>query len=59
MCLLYYTKSNSDRGWQYQHQYYHAYLKSKDICLSMSRKGNSLDNVMMESFFSILKSEIF
>lgn len=27
--------------------------------LSMSRKGNSPDNVMMESFFDILKSEMF
>lgn len=26
---------------------------------SMSRKGNSLDNGMMESFFGILKSEMF
>ena len=25
----------------------------------MSRKGNSLDNGMMESFFGILKSEMF
>lgn len=26
---------------------------------SMSRNGNSLDNGMMESFFGILKSEMF
>ena len=26
---------------------------------SMSQKGNSLDNGMMESFFGILKSEMF
>ena len=49
----------SDQGWQYQHQYYHQFLEDKGIQLSMSRKGNSPDNGMMESFFGILKSEIF
>ena len=33
--------------------------QSKGIQLSMSRKGNSPDNGMMESFFGILKSEMF
>ncbi|HGQ1669589.1 TPA: transposase, partial [Streptococcus pneumoniae] len=33
--------------------------KSKGIQASMSRKGNSPDNGMMESFFGILKSEMF
>ena len=49
----------SDQGWQYQHQYYHQFLEDKGIQTSMSRKGNSPDNGMMESFFGILKSEIF
>ena len=49
----------SDQGWQYQHQYYHQFLEDKGIQPSMSRKGNSPDNGMMESFFGILKSEIF
>ena len=49
----------SDQGWQYQHQYYHQFLEDKGIQPSMSRKGNSLDNGMMESFFGILKSEMF
>ncbi|HFR5216085.1 TPA: IS3 family transposase, partial [Streptococcus agalactiae] len=31
----------------------------KGIRPSMSRKGNSPDNGMMESFFGILKSEMF
>ena len=53
------TILHSDQGWQYQHQSYHAFLESKGIRLSMSRKGNSPDNGMMESFFSILKSEMF
>ena len=53
------TILHSDQGWQYQHQSYHRFLASKGICPSMSRKGNSPDNGMMESFFGILKSEMF
>ena len=53
------TILHSDQGWQYQHQYYHQFLEDKGIQPSMSRKGNSPDNGMMESFFGILKSEIF
>ncbi len=53
------TILHSDQGWQYQHQYYHHFLEGKGIQPSMSRKGNSPDNGMMESFFGILKSEIF
>ena len=53
------TILHSDQVWQYQHQSYHVFLESKDIRLSMSRKGNSPDNGMMESFFGILKSEMF
>ena len=49
----------SDQGWQYQHQYYHQFLEDKGIQPSMSRKVNSPDNGMMESFFGILKSEMF
>ena len=53
------TILHSDQGWQYQHDSYHLFLESKGIQASMSRKGNSQDNGMMESFFSILKSEMF
>lgn len=53
------TILHSDQGWQYQHQSYHHFLASKNIRPSMSRKGNSPDNGMMESFFGILKSEMF
>ncbi|MDI6001988.1 IS3 family transposase, partial [Streptococcus equi subsp. zooepidemicus] len=38
---------------------YHHFLETKGIRPSMSRKGNSPDNGMMESFFGILKSEMF
>ena len=53
------TILHSDQGWQYQHDSYHRFLESKGIQASMSRKGNSPDNGMMESFFGILKSEKF
>ena len=53
------TILHSDQGWQYQHDSYHRFLESKGIQASMSRKGNSPDNGMMESFFGIMKSEMF
>ena len=53
------TILHSDQGWQYQHDFYHHFLKNKGIQPSMSRKGNSPDNGMMESFFGILKTEMF
>ena len=53
------TILHSDQGWQYQHDFYHQFLENKGIQPSMSRKGNSPDNGMMESFFGILKSEMF
>ena len=33
-------------------------LRRKGICQSMSRKGNCLDNAVMENFFGLLKSEL-
>ena len=50
---------HSDQGWQYQHDTYQQRLKNKGIKQSMSRKGNSMDNGMMENFFGILKTEMF
>lgn len=50
---------HSDQGWQYQHNSYQQRLKNKRIRQSMSRKGNSMDNGMMENFFGILKTEMF
>ncbi|WP_415542698.1 transposase [Empedobacter stercoris] len=38
---------------------YQALLKQKGIVQSMSRKGNCLDNAIIENFFGILKSELF
>lgn len=49
---------HSDQGWQYQHKQYQRMLKAKGIRQSMSRKGNCLDNAVMENFFGLLKSEL-
>ena len=49
---------HSDQGWQYQHKQYHCMLREKGIRQSMSRKGNCLDNAVIENFFGILKSEL-
>lgn len=50
---------HSDQGWQYQMSRYQQLLKEKGILQSMSRKGNCLDNAIIENFFGILKSELF
>ena len=50
---------HSDQGWQYQMKHYQHLLKQKGIIQSMSRKGNCLDNAIIENFFGTLKSELF
>lgn len=50
---------HSDQGWQYQMSAFQKRLQSKGIRQSMSRKGNCLDNSVMENFFGLLKSELF
>lgn len=50
---------HSDQGWQYQMKRYQHRLKEKGIIQSMSRKGNCLDNSVMENFFGILKTEMY
>jgi len=52
------TILHSDQGWHYQNSYYQKMLKEKGINQSMSRKGNCLDNAVMENFFGTLKSEL-
>ena len=49
---------HSDQGWQYQHKQYQRMLRDKGIRQSMSRKGNCLDNAVIENFFGLLKSEL-
>lgn len=50
---------HSDQGWQYQMGRYQLRLKEKGIIQSMSRKGNCLDNSVMENFFGLLKTEMY
>lgn len=50
---------HSDQGWQYQMKEYQRQLKEHNIIQSMSRKGNCLDNSVMENFFGRLKVEMF
>lgn len=50
---------HSDQGWQYQMHRYQKLLEQKGIMQSMSRKGNCLDNSVMENFFGLLKTELF
>lgn len=50
---------HSDQGWQYQMKSYSKQLESRGIIQSMSRKGNCLDNGIMEQFFGKLKIEMF
>jgi transposase InsO family protein len=50
---------HSDQGWQYQMRPYQQQLRQNKIRQSMSRKGNCLDNAVMENFFAILKTELY
>ena len=47
---------HSDQGWQYQHKQYQRMLREKGVRQSMSRKGNCLDNAVIENFFGLLKT---
>ena len=49
---------HSDQGFHYQNHKYKILLEKYGITQSMSRKGNCLDNAMMENFFGIMKSEL-
>ncbi len=49
---------HTDQGWQYQHANYVQELKDHGVIQSMSRKGNSMDNGLMENFFGLLKTEM-
>ena len=49
---------HSDQGWRYQHPMYQKMLEKHGITQSMSRKGNCLDNAMMENFFALMKNEL-
>lgn len=49
---------HSDQGWHYQMKPYQHMLEAKGIRQSMSRKGNCLDNAVIENFFGLLKTEL-
>lgn len=48
---------HSDQGWHFTNWQYIKLLKENKITQSISSKGSCVDNVPIESFFSILKSE--
>lgn len=50
---------HTDMGWHYSYYKYLNILRDHNIIRSMSRKGNCLDNAIMESFFGILKKEMY
>ena len=50
---------HSDQGWQYQMKPYQKWLKDKGIKQSFSRKGNCMDNSLIENFFGIMKNEMY
>ena len=50
---------HSDQGWQYQMKPYRQWLSAKGIRQSFSRKGNCMDNSLMENFFGIMKNEMY
>ncbi len=50
---------HSDQGWAYQMKSYVYTLAKHKIFQSMSRKGNCHDNSVMESFFGIMKQEMY
>ena len=50
---------HNDQGWQYQMSRWQRWLKDSGIVQSMSRRGNCLDNAVIESFFGTLKSECY
>ena len=57
--INYRSTIHSDQGWHYQHDKYVKCLKDNNIFQSMSRKGNCLDNAVIENFFGTIKSEMF
>lgn len=50
---------HSDQGFQYQHRSWSQILHHAAAARSMSRRGNCLDNAVIESFFGHLKDELF
>ncbi len=49
---------HSDQGWHYQMKQYFYALKQQGVSRGMSRKGNCLDNAVIENTFGLLKSDL-
>ena len=56
--LVHQVLHHSDRGSQYTSADYQAWLAQAKMRVSMSGAGNCYDNAPMESFFSLLKTEL-
>ncbi|HGC3141165.1 TPA: IS3-like element IS1397 family transposase [Escherichia coli] len=50
---------HSVQGWHYRIKSYQSALADRGLVQSMSRKGNCLDNAVMENFFGHLKEEMY
>ncbi|HHD0895258.1 TPA: IS3 family transposase, partial [Staphylococcus aureus] len=50
---------HSDRGFQYTSKHFKFLLDEQGVIQSMSRVGRCIDNSPMESFWGIMKSEIY
>ncbi|EET1434740.1 TPA: IS3 family transposase [Escherichia coli] len=50
---------HNDQGWHYRIKSYQSALADKGLVQSMSRKGNCLDNAVMENFLGHLKEEMY
>ncbi|WP_407231420.1 IS3 family transposase [Escherichia coli] len=50
---------HSDQGWHYRIKSYQSAPADRGLVQSMSRKGNCLDNAVMENFFGHLKEEMY
>lgn len=50
---------HSDQGWHYRMAEFKKMLSDSNVVQSMSRKANCYDNAAMESFFAVLKTEMF
>jgi putative transposase len=48
---------HSDQGVPYRTESWHQLLKNNELVCSMSRRGNCLDNAVVESFFHSMKTE--
>ena len=57
--LPYRMTVHSDQGIQYQTRKWRKQLKANNIFQSMSRRSTCLDNAPMESFFHIMKAELY